>query len=131
MHDTAVVAAERALGIAYMVDNCSITARLGSRKWAPRFDYAMVQESFPALDAQQSETGPSASFENHRIHGVLDTVGTFGTRNHDAIGGATVSGMSPTAESAEKEPDMLGAGREKARPSTSSPNTPRLAMATE
>jgi len=64
-----------ARGIAYMVDNCSITARLGSRKWAPRFDYAMVQESFPALDAQQGETGPSASFENHHIHGVLDTVG--------------------------------------------------------
>jgi ketol-acid reductoisomerase len=64
-----------ARGIAYMVDNCSITARLGSRKWAPRFDYAMVQESFPALDAQQSETGPSAAFEDHPIHGVLDTVG--------------------------------------------------------
>jgi ketol-acid reductoisomerase len=64
-----------ARGIAYMVDNCSITARLGSRKWAPRFDYAMVQESFPALDAQQSETGPSSKFEDHPIHGVLDTVG--------------------------------------------------------
>jgi ketol-acid reductoisomerase len=64
-----------ARGIAYMVDNCSITARLGSRKWAPRFDYAMVQESFPALDAQQSDEGPSASFVDHPIHGVLDTVG--------------------------------------------------------
>ncbi|MCB0961233.1 MAG: hypothetical protein KDB04_17120 [Acidimicrobiales bacterium] len=64
-----------ARGIAYMVDNCSITARLGSRKWAPRFDYAMVQESFPALDAQQSEQGPSAAFEGHRIHDVLDKVG--------------------------------------------------------
>lgn len=64
-----------ARGIAYMVDNCSITARLGSRKWAPRFDYAMVQESFPALDAQQGETGPSAAFVGHHIHGVLDTVG--------------------------------------------------------
>jgi ketol-acid reductoisomerase len=64
-----------ARGIAYMVDNCSITARLGSRKWAPRFDYAMVQESFPALDAQQSDQGPSAQFESHPIHGVLDTVG--------------------------------------------------------
>ena len=64
-----------ARGIAYMVDNCSITARLGSRKWAPRFDYAMVQESFPALDAQQSDQGASASFEAHRIHGVLETVG--------------------------------------------------------
>lgn len=64
-----------ARGIAYMVDNCSITARLGSRKWAPRFDYAMVQESFPALDAQQSDQGPSAAFEGHRIHDVLDKVG--------------------------------------------------------
>jgi ketol-acid reductoisomerase len=64
-----------ARGIAYMVDNCSITARLGSRKWAPRFDYAMVQESFPALDAQQSDQGPSASFEAHPIHDVLETVG--------------------------------------------------------
>ena len=24
-----------------MVDNCSYTARLGSRKWAPRFDYIL------------------------------------------------------------------------------------------
>jgi ketol-acid reductoisomerase len=64
-----------ARGIAYMVDNCSITARLGSRKWAPRFDYAMVQESFPALDAQQSDQGPSSAFESHPIHGVLETVG--------------------------------------------------------
>ncbi|MGN6694449.1 MAG: ketol-acid reductoisomerase [Aquihabitans sp.] len=64
-----------ARGIAYMVDNCSVTARLGSRKWAPRFDYAMVQESFPALDAQQTGAGASASFVGHHIHGVLDTVG--------------------------------------------------------
>jgi ketol-acid reductoisomerase len=64
-----------ARGIAYMVDNCSITARLGSRKWAPRFDYAMVQESFPALDAAESDTKASASFVGHHIHGVLDTVG--------------------------------------------------------
>jgi ketol-acid reductoisomerase len=64
-----------ARGIAYMVDNCSITARLGSRKWAPRFDYAMVQESFPALDAQQQEQGPSSKFEGHRIHDVLEKVG--------------------------------------------------------
>ncbi|KAJ7541318.1 hypothetical protein O6H91_10G054300 [Diphasiastrum complanatum] len=31
-----------ARGVAFMVDNCSTTARLGSRKWAPRFDYAFV-----------------------------------------------------------------------------------------
>lgn len=26
------------------VDNCSYTARLGSRKWAPRFDYIFDQQ---------------------------------------------------------------------------------------
>ena len=33
-----------------MVDNCSTTARLGSRKWAPRFDYILEQLAYPALD---------------------------------------------------------------------------------
>jgi ketol-acid reductoisomerase len=64
-----------ARGIAYMVDNCSVTARLGSRKWAPRFDYAMVQEAFPALDGPEPETKASASFVSHPIHDVLHTVG--------------------------------------------------------
>ena len=34
----------------YMVDNCSTTARLGARKWAPRFDYILKQQAFPAID---------------------------------------------------------------------------------
>jgi len=63
-----------ARGIAYMVDNCSVTARLGSRKWAPRFDYAMVQESFPALDAAEPSDRASSGFAGHPIHDVLDTV---------------------------------------------------------
>lgn len=63
-----------ARGIAHMVDNCSTTARLGARKWAPRFDYAFVQEAFPALDAAPPETRPSAAFEEHPIHAVLDEV---------------------------------------------------------
>jgi ketol-acid reductoisomerase len=33
-----------ARGVAFMVDNCSYTARLGSRKWAPRFDYILDQQ---------------------------------------------------------------------------------------
>ena len=37
--------------VAYMVDNCSTTARLGARKWAPRFDYAVTQSVLPALEA--------------------------------------------------------------------------------
>ena len=32
-----------ARGVAFMVDNCSYTARLGSRKWAPRIDYIFDQ----------------------------------------------------------------------------------------
>jgi ketol-acid reductoisomerase len=35
--------------VAYMVDNCSTTARLGARKWAPRFDYAMMQSVLTEL----------------------------------------------------------------------------------
>ena len=34
-----------ARGVAFMVDNCSYTARLGSRKWAPRFDYILEQQA--------------------------------------------------------------------------------------
>lgn len=40
-----------ARGVAFMVDNCSTTARLGSRKWAPRFDYILTQQAFVAVDA--------------------------------------------------------------------------------
>ena len=39
-----------ARGVAYMVDNCSTTARLGARKWAPRFDYLLTQIAFVNLD---------------------------------------------------------------------------------
>ena len=38
-------------GVSYMVDNCSTTARLGSRKWAPRFDYILTQQAFVDIDA--------------------------------------------------------------------------------
>lgn len=40
-----------ARGVSFMVDNCSTTARLGSRKWAPRFDYILTQQAFVAIDA--------------------------------------------------------------------------------
>lgn len=64
-----------ARGISYMVDNCSTTARLGARKWAPRFDYALTQEAFPALDGVPPEQPASEQFETHMIHDVLSTVG--------------------------------------------------------
>lgn len=37
-------------GVSFMVDNCSTTARLGSRKWAPRFDYNLTQQALVAVD---------------------------------------------------------------------------------
>jgi ketol-acid reductoisomerase len=40
-----------ARGVSFMVDNCSTTARLGSRKWAPRFDYILTQQAYAAVDA--------------------------------------------------------------------------------
>jgi ketol-acid reductoisomerase len=43
-----------ARGVSYMVDNCSTTARLGSRKWAPRFDYVLTEQAYVALDDKQS-----------------------------------------------------------------------------
>ncbi len=64
-----------ARGIAYMVDNCSTTARLGSRKWAPRFDYAITQEAIPALDRVDTGTKASDAFSGHVIHEVLVAVG--------------------------------------------------------
>lgn len=38
-------------GVSFMVDNCSRTARLGSRKWAPRFDYNIMQQAPPVWES--------------------------------------------------------------------------------
>jgi ketol-acid reductoisomerase len=62
-----------ARGISFMVDNCSTTARLGSRKWAPRFDYLLTQAAYATVD---HGTGPLdttlvKAFEEHPIHEVL------------------------------------------------------------
>jgi ketol-acid reductoisomerase len=65
-----------ARGVAYMIDNCSITARLGARKWAPRFDYILTQQAYVALDESQAlDTSLVDAFKKHSIHGVLRTVG--------------------------------------------------------
>ena len=62
-----------ARGVAYMVDNCSTTARLGARKWAPRFDYLLTQQAYPAVDNEQQavDIKPFEAFEGHVIHQVL------------------------------------------------------------
>lgn len=46
-----------ARGVAFMVDNCSYTARLGSRKWAPRFDYILEQQAYVAVDNKEPLDG--------------------------------------------------------------------------
>jgi ketol-acid reductoisomerase len=65
-----------ARGVAYMVDNCSVTARLGSRKWAPRFDYLIDQIGYVAIDKKEKlDTSLIEKFKSHVIHPVLAEVG--------------------------------------------------------
>lgn len=59
-------------GVSYMVDNCSTTARLGSRKWAPRFDYILRQQTFTVLDqGNLVDEELFDSFIHSDIHQVL------------------------------------------------------------
>mmetsp|Transcript_4512 Transcript_4512/g.11758 ORF Transcript_4512/g.11758 Transcript_4512/m.11758 type:complete len:603 (+) Transcript_4512:65-1873(+) len=61
-----------ARGVAFMVDNCSYTARLGTRKWAPRFDYTLEEQSYVAVDegiAVDEEL--RQEFMNHDVHKAL------------------------------------------------------------
>ncbi|URE11605.1 Ketol-acid reductoisomerase [Musa troglodytarum] len=51
-----------ARGVGFMVDNCSTTARLGSRKWAPRFDYIFAQQAFVSVDKQIYQSATSCTF---------------------------------------------------------------------
>lgn len=59
-------------GVAFMVDNCSTTARLGARKWAPRFDYLFWQLTFPAIDrGEPADEQLFQDFLDNEIHDVL------------------------------------------------------------
>ena len=61
-----------ARGVAYMVDNCSTTARLGSRKWGPRFQAMLEQVAFPTMTERDAtpEELPDG-FLTHPVHEVL------------------------------------------------------------
>jgi ketol-acid reductoisomerase len=63
-----------ARGVAYMVDNCSTTARLGARKWGPRFDALLSQVAFPSIDQGHGGGGASAAFADHPIHATLEAL---------------------------------------------------------
>ena len=61
-------------GVSHMIDNCSTTARLGARKWAPRFDYNLTQQAFVAIDNGETlDEGIFAAFLEHEIHPALAT----------------------------------------------------------
>jgi ketol-acid reductoisomerase len=67
-----------ARGVAYMIDNCSTTARLGARKWGPRFEAAITQQVFPALDdAGAYDDERIAALETHPIHDVLAAIADY------------------------------------------------------
>ena len=74
-------------------------SRLGARKWAPRFDYNLSQQTFPALDAETAvDDGRFSAFLDSEIHGVL----------------AECSGYRPTVDIAVLELNELWT-RERAR----------------
>jgi ketol-acid reductoisomerase len=59
-------------GVAHMVDNCSTTARLGSRKWAPRFDYNLTQQAYVAIDnSEDVSSAPIDAFRDHIVHDAI------------------------------------------------------------
>ena len=65
-------------GVAYMVDNCSITARLGARKWAPRYDYLLMQQATPLWAEGRGENDAIwKKFLDHPVHGALATAASM------------------------------------------------------
>ncbi|RVW12965.1 Ketol-acid reductoisomerase, chloroplastic [Vitis vinifera] len=62
-----------ARGVSFMVDNCSTTARLGSGKWAPRFDYIITQQALVAVDMGASVNQDLISnFLSDPVHGAIE-----------------------------------------------------------
>ena len=59
-------------GVAFMVDNCSFTAKWGSRKWAPRFDYIIEQLAFTAVDNGKAvDKKLIKEFTSHKVHSAV------------------------------------------------------------
>ncbi|MES5820302.1 ketol-acid reductoisomerase [Streptomyces sp. RG80] len=56
--------------VAHMVDNCSRTARLGARRWGPRFQSAYEQIAFPATELP-ADQALLTSFDTHPVHEAL------------------------------------------------------------
>ncbi|MGJ5892818.1 ketol-acid reductoisomerase [Streptomyces niveiscabiei] len=56
--------------VAHMVDNCSRTARLGARRWGPRFQAAYEQVAFPAAELP-ADGSLLTAFDQHPAHRAL------------------------------------------------------------
>lgn len=61
-------------GVAHMVDNCSVTARLGTRKWGPVFKKAF-DKVISSINLDDNNKKKLKTFKNHDIHEVLEVVG--------------------------------------------------------
>lgn len=56
-----------------MVDNCSYTARLGSRKWYPRFMAVLDEQAFVDVDEDVPvDAEVVGQFLNHPVHKALE-----------------------------------------------------------
>lgn len=65
-------------GIAHMIDNCSTTARLGARKWGPRFFALIMQEIYPSFkDDVVMDKRLMDTFMDHPVHDALEICGAL------------------------------------------------------
>ena len=68
-----------ARGVAHMIDNCSVTARLGARRWGPLFEAAFTREILPALSTATADAAaPSHAFAAFLCHPLHDVLGVLG-----------------------------------------------------
>jgi ketol-acid reductoisomerase len=85
-----------ARGVAFMVDNCSYTARLGTRKWGPRFDYIFDQQAYVAVDEGiEVDEELKQDFLNHEVHAAL----------------AVCAELRPSVDISVETDDAVGAGK--------------------
>ena len=67
-------------GVSHMIDNCSTTARLGARKWGPRFDYLYSQNDVLGKNIYENKGEIVKAFilmeefTNHPIHQCFDKI---------------------------------------------------------
>jgi ketol-acid reductoisomerase len=63
-------------GISHMVDNCSVTARRGDRKWAPHFKARLEQAVLPVLSGWEDLASDDyfVKFLGHDVHDALYTL---------------------------------------------------------